>query len=107
VLEGAYMYRRFLVLAIAAGCALAANNAVAAPEPVRGTVAAVGSDTRQCYLPGGVGEPGVRPTAPAICHAIFAATDKHIRSLAIDPSASDEFLHCASRRDRQCLDQTE
>jgi hypothetical protein len=39
------MYRRFLVLAIAAGCALAASNALAAPERVRGTVAGVSGDT--------------------------------------------------------------
>ena len=39
------MYRRFLVLAIAAGCALAASNAVAAPERVRGTIASVSGDT--------------------------------------------------------------
>ena len=39
------MYRRFLVLAIAAGCALAASNAVAAPERVRGTIAGVSGDT--------------------------------------------------------------
>lgn len=39
------MYRRFLVLAIAAGCALAAGNAVAAPERVRGTIAGVSGDT--------------------------------------------------------------
>jgi hypothetical protein len=38
------MYR-LLVLAIAAGCALAASNAVAAPERVRGTVDAVSGDT--------------------------------------------------------------
>ena len=38
------MYRRFLVLAIAAGCALAASNAVAAPERVRGTIAGVSGD---------------------------------------------------------------
>jgi len=44
-LEGAYMYRRFLLLAIAAGCALAASNAVAAPERVRGTIAGVSDDT--------------------------------------------------------------
>jgi hypothetical protein len=31
-LEGAYMYRRFLVLAITAGCALTASNAVAGPN---------------------------------------------------------------------------
>jgi hypothetical protein len=39
------MHRRFLVLAIAAGCALAASNAVAAPEHVRGTIAGVSGDT--------------------------------------------------------------
>ena len=39
------MYRRLLVLAIAAGCALAASNAVAAPERVRGTIAGVSGDT--------------------------------------------------------------
>jgi hypothetical protein len=39
------MYRRFLVLAIAAGCALAASNAVAAPERVRGTITSVSGDT--------------------------------------------------------------
>ncbi len=38
------MYR-FLALAIAAGCALAASNAVAAPERVPGTVAGVSGDT--------------------------------------------------------------
>jgi len=39
------MYCRFLALAIAAGCALPASNAVAAPERVRGTLAAVSGDT--------------------------------------------------------------
>src|ERR1700739_4307332 len=47
------MYRRFLVLAIAAGCALAASNAVAAPERVRRTIAGVSGDTLTVDTAGG------------------------------------------------------
>jgi len=45
--------------------------------------------------PGGVGEPGTPPIAPAVCNAIFAATGKPIRRLRFGPKTWHSFTRLA------------
>ncbi len=40
---------------------------------------------KSAEAPGGIGEPGVPPVAPAIGNAIFAATGRRVRDLPITP----------------------
>jgi len=71
------MYRRFLVLAIAAGCALGARNAVAAPERVRGTIAGVSGDTLTVNT--------------AVGHTVPVTLTERTRYLKVAPSSLDHL----------------
>jgi hypothetical protein len=71
------MYRRFLVLAIAAGCALAARNAVAAPERVRGTITGVSGDTLTVNT--------------AVGHTVPVTLTQRTRYLKVAPSSLDHL----------------
>jgi len=54
-------------------------------QPLRlSDMPAVDDIVKSHQLPTSIGKPGVPPIAPAVSNAIFAATDKRLRSLPFD-----------------------